>query len=556
LAKARKSQRQSAADVTRLTTSITFQAGIVKKSWGPAFLQAQSRLTKLKLELAVAQSAYASATGAVKKNGKAFADANRGISSDTKLFRDQLGRVPQAFRPYLTSIDRAKRVTASLGLQVERTSQNTRRSIVQMGSARPNFTPATNAVSTWFQQMSTRQWPNLKMGVDVFFPPMPSGDGAVIDMLIAQGGDPANLAGSMRGPLGLMRDIGSGLSMTSGYRAGAVTSTGNPSDHGTGHAIDVAGDASTMSRYAQRVKQVFGGRGLKQIIYSPLGWASGDGGWSPIPSDAGTVKKDHYNHVHVAMYKRGGTAVPGRGMGDKVPALLEPGEVVWNRNAVAAMGGPAIANRMNSMIPRFATGGIVDSILNEALNRARRPLGWLEGQETNLLNRLNVVTDTREALPAKIKTAERILARDTRSMNKAKAAIPKKAGKLRTSRLQAYENWVTKVQNDKTRVQALKAQYAELANQQVSISDEIVSIRDEIKQLRESGGSTDPGSEGTSLTDLIAQISSLMAVLAAGSSSERGNLFRGITINQNFQQQPNADHWAAATMFQLQRVGG
>jgi TP901 family phage tail tape measure protein len=57
--------------------------------------------------------------------------------------------------------------------------------------------------------------------------------------------------------------------------------------------------------------------------------------------------------------QKGGRIVGGRGTGDKVPALLEPGEVVWNRNAVAALGGPQRANKMNRMVPRFAGGGVV-----------------------------------------------------------------------------------------------------------------------------------------------------------------------------------------------------
>lgn len=54
-----------------------------------------------------------------------------------------------------------------------------------------------------------------------------------------------------------------------------------------------------------------------------------------------------------------GAIVPGTGSGDKVPALLEPGEVVLNRKAVAAMGGAERANSINRKIPRFAKGGKV-----------------------------------------------------------------------------------------------------------------------------------------------------------------------------------------------------
>jgi TP901 family phage tail tape measure protein len=58
-------------------------------------------------------------------------------------------------------------------------------------------------------------------------------------------------------------------------------------------------------------------------------------------------------------FQTGGVIVPGQGDGDKIPAMLEPGEVVWNKKAVAAMGGAGKANKVNSMVPRFATGGIV-----------------------------------------------------------------------------------------------------------------------------------------------------------------------------------------------------
>ena len=59
----------------------------------------------------------------------------------------------------------------------------------------------------------------------------------------------------------------------------------------------------------------------------------------------------------------GGVIVPGQGDGDKVPALLEPGEVVLNKKAVAAMGGASRANSINQKIPRFATGGVIQQAL-------------------------------------------------------------------------------------------------------------------------------------------------------------------------------------------------
>lgn len=54
-----------------------------------------------------------------------------------------------------------------------------------------------------------------------------------------------------------------------------------------------------------------------------------------------------------------GGAIGGAGTGDSVPAMLEPGEFVVNRNATARFG-PQLA-RLNKQVPRFQTGGAVGS---------------------------------------------------------------------------------------------------------------------------------------------------------------------------------------------------
>ena len=65
-----------------------------------------------------------------------------------------------------------------------------------------------------------------------------------------------------------------------------------------------------------------------------------------------------------------GRLVPGYGSGDKVPAMLEPGEVVINRRAAAAMGGANNVNRINDLIPRFAEGGVAKGGMAAMLARA------------------------------------------------------------------------------------------------------------------------------------------------------------------------------------------
>ncbi len=49
--------------------------------------------------------------------------------------------------------------------------------------------------------------------------------------------------------------------------------------------------------------------------------------------------------------------VPGSGIGDKVPAMLEPGEFVVNKRA-AEIHLPAL-QEINSAVPRFQVGGVV-----------------------------------------------------------------------------------------------------------------------------------------------------------------------------------------------------
>jgi TP901 family phage tail tape measure protein len=58
----------------------------------------------------------------------------------------------------------------------------------------------------------------------------------------------------------------------------------------------------------------------------------------------------------VIRRQSGGPAwVPGSGSGDKIPALLEPGEFVINRNAAKQYGG--VLEDINNGVPRFAKGG-------------------------------------------------------------------------------------------------------------------------------------------------------------------------------------------------------
>ena len=57
------------------------------------------------------------------------------------------------------------------------------------------------------------------------------------------------------------------------------------------------------------------------------------------------------------IHAQGGVLVPGQGTGDKVPAMLESGEFVLNRNAVKSFGLNNLNNLNFRTAPRFQTGG-------------------------------------------------------------------------------------------------------------------------------------------------------------------------------------------------------
>ena len=90
-----------------------------------------------------------------------------------------------------------------------------------------------------------------------------------------------------------------GLTLWSAYRPGSRFPSGKRSDHSyyPSRAIDVAGSASNMRRYARAVA---GMRGVDIVIHSPVGiWQAGVG-WFDINSS--TTRREHYDHVHVDTF--------------------------------------------------------------------------------------------------------------------------------------------------------------------------------------------------------------------------------------------------------------
>jgi hypothetical protein len=125
-----------------------------------------------------------------------------------------------------------------------------------------------------------------------------------------------------------------GLNMISGYRPGSkVRGSGAKSDHSffPSKAIDMADSAPMMARFAKAVTRL---SGIDTVIYSPLGLWKAGAGWGAIRSAA--TKADHYSHVHVDTFDRGGWLKPGLTLAANYTGRSERvgggGDIIHNHN--------------------------------------------------------------------------------------------------------------------------------------------------------------------------------------------------------------------------------
>ena len=95
-----------------------------------------------------------------------------------------------------------------------------------------------------------------------------------------------------------------GLTMTSGYRPGARTSSGSLSMHGLNRARDYSNSYGPTPEMMQFALAVLRGSSPTELLYTPLGALNVHRGGRQYPN-SGAVARLHNNHVHVA-YKRGG----------------------------------------------------------------------------------------------------------------------------------------------------------------------------------------------------------------------------------------------------------
>lgn len=145
-----------------------------------------------------------------------------------------------------------------------------------------------------------------------------------------------------------------------GLTASTYTNPGTSSYHNSGRAWDLTGSPQQMAAFANYMATNYPGQ-LKELIYSGATANVYNGQQVPVIDQPGSPYNtaqagNHGGHVHIAW--RSGGGIPGSGRGDRVPALLEPGEHVLTRGDVAALGGQGGVYALRNMLHRKEGGDV------------------------------------------------------------------------------------------------------------------------------------------------------------------------------------------------------
>jgi len=165
-----------------------------------------------------------------------------------------------------------------------------------------------------------------------------------------------------------------GAVLTSSYRPGSITASGNTSYHALGRAIDVSPSMAIF----EWIRRHYGGTS-KELIYSPAGSRQIKNGRDHYYGEP--VRSGHWNHVHWA-YDQGGVA-SGAGLFPKLTSaperVLSPRQTRAFEGLVRALdagGGAAITYNLNAenylgsvsdlerAIVRIAQSGRLEAILS------------------------------------------------------------------------------------------------------------------------------------------------------------------------------------------------
>lgn len=141
-----------------------------------------------------------------------------------------------------------------------------------------------------------------------------------------------------------------GLPMLSGYRPGAMTSTGNQSYHAVGRAVDLPPSWDVFNWISQNY-----GKSTKELIFTPAGGRQIKNGQFHRFS-GGSIEQDHYNHVHWA-YDNGGQIAPN------TPFINKTGA---NELALNSAQGKALQQKIENSDRPINVSVYVDGVKRDA----------------------------------------------------------------------------------------------------------------------------------------------------------------------------------------------
>lgn len=123
-----------------------------------------------------------------------------------------------------------------------------------------------------------------------------------------------------------------GVVVTSAYRPGSRSSSGNLDYHSQGKAIDISGDPISMMAAFNTLAATF--PNSLELIHSPAGSRQI---WNGKPHlYTGAVVAQHYNHVHWAMESMtGGATIVNAGLTIPSPSDIVPEPIKQLGNAIA-----------------------------------------------------------------------------------------------------------------------------------------------------------------------------------------------------------------------------
>lgn len=159
-----------------------------------------------------------------------------------------------------------------------------------------------------------------------------------------------------------------GVVMTSNYRPGATTVNGGKSYHGSGRAIDLV--PASMATF-DAVARLF--PNASELIYSPAGNRQLQNG-QPFNGWSDAVRRQHYNHVHLAMaqggvvpklYDQGGW-LPSGGMA--VNKTGKPEAVLTPKQSEALIGGLGAGSELRLVVDGYEFSAYVEAKADGRIN--------------------------------------------------------------------------------------------------------------------------------------------------------------------------------------------